>query len=105
MAAADPLIDRTIPSLAELREFVRKMKDGKAPGFCNTSAEMLKAGCEACDDVCRVAFRCHSSRLEKGMANPIWKEKTDQQDYNNYHGVTLLSVPDKVIAHLLFMRI
>ena len=35
----------------------------------------------------------------------IWKGKGDHQDCNNYHGITLLSVPGKVLVHLLLMRV
>ena len=37
----------------------------------------------------------------KGLVVPIWKGKGDRQDCNNYGGITLPSVPDKVLAHLL----
>ncbi len=46
MLAADPPVDETPPSLAEVRESVNKMKCGKAAGICNVSTEMLKAGGE-----------------------------------------------------------
>ena len=39
------------------------------------------------------------------MVVPIWKGKGDCQDCNNYHGITLLSIPGKVLAHLLLTRI
>ena len=35
----------------------------------------------------------------------MWKRKGDRQDCNNYRGITLLSVPGKVLAHLLLTRI
>ncbi len=40
-----------------------------------------------------------------GLVVPIWKGKGDRQDCKNYRGVTLLSVPGKVLAHLLLIRI
>ena len=44
---------------------------------------------------------------KKGLVVPIWKEKGDRQDCNNYRKITLLSVPGKdlVLAHFLLMRI
>ena len=39
---------------------------------------------------------------KKWLVAPIWKGKGDRQDCNNYHGITLLSVTGKVLAHLLF---
>ena len=45
MVAADPAIDVTAPSLAEVRKAVEGLKDGRAAGVCSISGEMLKAGC------------------------------------------------------------
>ena len=46
MVAADPPIDVTAPSLAEVRKVVEGLKDGRAAGVCSISGEMLKAGGE-----------------------------------------------------------
>ena len=42
---------------------------------------------------------------KKGLVIPIWKGKGDRQDCSNYRGIMLLSVPGKVLAHLLLTRI
>ena len=42
---------------------------------------------------------------KRRLAVPIWKWKGDCQDCNNYRRITLFSVPDKVLSHLLLMRI
>ena len=42
---------------------------------------------------------------KRGLVVPIWKGKGDRQDCNNYRGITLLSVPGKVLAHLLMTRV
>ena len=42
---------------------------------------------------------------KKGWVVPIWKGKGDRQDCNNSRGITLFSVPGKVLAHLLLIRI
>ena len=36
---------------------------------------------------------------------PIWKNKGNRQDCNNYREITLLIVPEKMFAHLLLMRV
>lgn len=58
MAAADPLISETPPSLEEVREAVKTLKGGKAAGICNISTEKLKVEREkvvhACGAVCHV---------------------------------------------------
>ena len=46
MLDADPLIDKTAPSI-HVKEAVAKLRGGKAAGICNISAELLKAGGEA----------------------------------------------------------
>ena len=111
MSAADPPVDETPPSLAEVREAVNKLKCGKAAGICNVSAEMLKAGGEAMIRGLHAVLSAvwQSGTIppdwKRGLVVPIWKGKGDRQDCNNYRGITLLSVPGKVLAHLLLMRI
>ena len=110
-SAADPPVDESPPSLAEVREAVNKLKSGKAAGVCNISAEMLKAGGEAMIHGLH-AVLCAVWRSgtippdwKRGLVVPIWKGKGCRQDCNNYRGITLLSVPGKVLAHLLLMRV
>ena len=45
------------------------------------------------------------SHWKKGLIIPIWKGRGDDQDCNNYRGITLLSALGKVLAHLLLMLI
>ena len=111
MAAADPPVDETPPSLAEVRKAVGKLKCGKAAGICNISVEMLKAGGEAMIHGLHAVLSAvwQSGTIppdwKRGLVVPIWKGKGDRQDCNNYRGITLLSVPGKVLAHVLLMRI
>ncbi|KAG0723026.1 LINE-1 retrotransposable element ORF2 protein [Chionoecetes opilio] len=108
---ADPPIDETAPSLDEVREAVAKLRGGKAAGVCNISAELLKAGGEAMIRGLHAALTAvwQSGTIppdwKRGLVVPIWKGKGDRQDCNNYRGITLLSVPGKVLAHLLLTRI
>ncbi|KAG0724898.1 Transposon TX1 uncharacterized protein [Chionoecetes opilio] len=108
---ADPPIDETAPSLDEVREAVAKLKGGKAAAVCNISAELLKAGGEAMiRGLHAVLIAVWQSGTippdwKRGLVVPIWKWKGDRQDCNNYRGITLLSVPGKVLAHLLLTRI
>ena len=41
---------------------------------------------------------------KKGFVVPIWKGKGDRQACNNFRGITLISVPGKVFAHLVLIR-
>ena len=106
----DPPIDETPPSLDEVREAVARLRGGKAPGVCNISAELLKAGGEAMIHGLHAVLTAvwQSGTIppdwKRGLVVPIWKGKGDRQDCNNYRGITLLSVPGKVLAHLLLTR-
>ncbi|KAG0723422.1 Transposon TX1 uncharacterized protein [Chionoecetes opilio] len=108
---ADPPIDESAPSLDEVREAVAKLRGGKAAGVCNISAELLKAGGEAMIHGLHAVLTAvwQSGTIppdwKRGLVVPIWKGKGDRQDCNNYRGITLLSVPGKVLAHLLLTRI
>ena len=44
---ADPPIDETAPSIGDVKEAVANLRGRKAPGYCNISAVLLKAGGEA----------------------------------------------------------
>ena len=107
---ANPLISEAPPSLSEVREAVGRLKCGKAPGICGISAELLKAGGEAMihglHSVVTAVWQSGTIPLDwkRGLVTPIYKGKGDQQDCNNYRGITLLSVPGKVFAHLLLAR-
>ena len=108
---ADPPIDVAVPSLAEVREAVAKLRGGKAPGVCNISVELLKGGGDAMIRGLHAVLTAvwHSGDIppdwKRGLVVPIWKGKGSRQDCGNYRGITLLSVPGKVLAHLLLMRI
>ncbi|XP_037777072.1 uncharacterized protein LOC119574055 [Penaeus monodon] len=52
--------------------------------------QLLKAGGEA---------------WKRGLVIPICKGKGDRRDCGNYRGIKLLSVPGKVLAHLLLTRV
>lgn len=68
MAATDPPADKTPPSLAEVKEAVRKLKGGKPAGTCNISAERLKARAEA------MAHGLHAVQFAVSSAIPLgWK--------------------------------
>ena len=107
---ANPPISEAPPSLSEVREAVGRLKCGKAPGICGISAELLKAGGEAMihglHSVVTAVWQSGTIPLDwkRGLVTPIYKGKGDQQDCNNYRGITLLSVPGKVFAHLLLAR-
>ncbi|KAG0730130.1 hypothetical protein GWK47_003343 [Chionoecetes opilio] len=52
-----------------------------------------------------IAINSPGPRRLPSPAKPATMRKGDRQDCNNYRGITLLSVPGKVLAHLLLTRI
>ena len=73
---ADFSINETAHAIDEIKEAVAKLRVKKAAGICNFSAELLKAESEAmirgfaCCLDCYMAFRYHSSWLEKEIGRP-----------------------------------
>ena len=108
---ANPSINEAAPSIDEVKEAVAKLRGGKAAGICNISAELLKAEGEAMIRGLHAVLTAvwHSGTIppdwKRGLVIPIWKGKGDRQNCNNYHRIMLLSVPGKVLAYLLLMRI
>ncbi|XP_069972978.1 uncharacterized protein [Penaeus vannamei] len=86
-----------------------ELKGGKAAGICDIPAELLKAGVDpmarGLHAVLAVIWQLHPPDLLLGVAIPLWKGKGDRWDCSNYRGITLLSIPGKVFAHILLKRI
>ena len=95
---ADPPINCDPPSFVETQASVNRLKWGPAPGICGIHAELLKAGGNA------VLMSLHAvgcfawntgiitTDWKRGLVVPLWIEKGDRQDCNNYRGATLLSM-------------
>ena len=90
---------------------VNRLKRGKAPGICGIHTELRKAGRNAVL-VSLHAVLCSAwntgiipTDWKRGLVVPLWKGKGDRQDYNNYRGVTLLSVLGKIFARLILERV
>ena len=110
-AIPDDTIDCTPPTCREVHRAIYRLKDGKAPGLCNITAEMLKAagpdGVEWLTTICRSAWEQGNipEDWRKGIILPFYKGKGSRHDCHNYRGITLLSVPGKVCAHVLLARV
>ena len=108
---ADPPIDCDPPTLLETRAAVNSLRGGKAAGICGIHAEFLKAGGDSAVEALHVILGSVwttgeiPSDWKRGIIVPLWKGKGNRQDCNTYRGVTLLSVPSKVLAKVLLARI
>ncbi|XP_069982160.1 uncharacterized protein [Penaeus vannamei] len=101
----DPPISEDPPSLTEVRGAISKLKS-EAAGICGIPAELLKIGGEP------MARRVHAvlsaiwqsstipSDLLRDVVIPLWKGKGDQWDCNNHRGITLFSIPSKVLRRI-----
>ena len=103
---ADPPINEAAPSLDEVKEAVARLRGGKAAGICDISMELIKAGGEAmtCGLPAVLPAVWHSSTIPPDwLVVPLWKGKGNLQDCNNCRGIMLISIPGKVLAHLVYV--
>ena len=90
------------PSKSEVHTAVRKLKNGKAPGLCGITAEMLKAS----GDVGILWLTSVIKQVwQPGVISPDWKkgiilprERAVLKTAKKYTGISLLSIPGKVFA-------
>uniref|UniRef100_A0A914X3Y7 Reverse transcriptase domain-containing protein n=1 Tax=Plectus sambesii TaxID=2011161 RepID=A0A914X3Y7_9BILA len=98
------------PTLLEVIQNIKALKNGKAPGPDEVVAESLKAGGQI------LAERLHQliltiwntgvipSAWKKALIIPIHK-KGDKQDCSNYRGISLLSITGEVFMQILQNRL
>ncbi len=95
---------------SEIMGAKRKLKLGKAPGPDGKTAEMLKYGGEMVIDwmvwICNLAWE--QSRVpeawSKAIIVPLYKGKGKREECNNYRGISLLSVPEKIYGRIFSER-
>ena len=94
----------------KIRKTILRLKNGKSPGLDTIIAEMLKADLETSTIMFYELF-IHIWRHDtipndwtKGLIIKLLK-KGDQSDCNNWRGITLLSVPSKILLRVLLNRI
>ena len=112
----DPEIPRTSgiktdpPTHDEIVAAVRKLKNGRAPGEDGIHAELLKCGINALIHPLYHLFRkvWNEEQCPKewrdGSIVTLFK-KGDPLECGNYRGITLLSVPGKVLSQIILDRI
>ena len=103
-------IDTRPPTEAEVKNAIKAMKSGKAPGVDSIHAEMLKADLST------------ATRVLTNLFDTIWDKETIPSDWakgliikipkkgnllvwDNWRGITLLSIPSKVFCRILLRRI
>lgn len=97
-------------SETEVRLAVNLLKNGRAPGSCAITSEVLKNGGSSMITWLTNIFNEVWSTEDipadwkTGIILPLWKRKGDQKVCSNYRGITLLSVPGKVFTRILLQR-
>mgnify|MGYP003519696127 CR=1 FL=1 len=95
----------------EISKAVNKLKDRKAPGVDNITAEEVKAAMN--DDGLRIMYQlCNRiwtdevfpDEWKKAIIVPLHKKK-DKLDCNNYRGISLLCHSSKIFTSILLDRI
>ena len=87
------------------------MKNGKAPGEDGITAEVYKHGGEQLmDEFHKLILLCwQQGTVPQGFKDvsiiPIFKNKGDHRDCNNYRGISLLAVAGKIMAKILQSRL
>lgn len=98
------------PTLQEIRKAIMKMKNNRAPGEDNISAELLKYGGETTDhmmlEIIEMIWEKEKmpEKWTTGVLCPIHK-KGAKTDCNNYRGIMLLNTAYKVLTSILNGRL
>lgn len=109
---ADEDLDINIdpPAREEIVTAIKTLKNGKSPGQDNLDAELFKADPELAATILQPLFTAIWEGEEmpddwtKGLIVKIPK-KGALTDCNNWRGITLLSVPSKILAKIIIQRI
>ena len=94
----------------EVKRAIKRLKTGKAPGMDGITAEMLKYGGEAVIDwmhlICNLAWKqgVVPGDWVKAIIVPLYKGKGSKDECGSYRGISLLSIPGKVYARILTVR-
>ena len=98
------------PAKQEIITAIKNLKNGKSPGQDNLDAELFKADPELSADILQPLFttiweeEVIPEDWTKGIIIKIPK-KGALNDCNNWRGITLLSVPSKILAKIIIKRI
>ena len=109
-ATPDPSVDSTPPTADEISAAIRKLKKNRAPGICGITAELLQSGGAPVISWLLPLFTLIwkycviPTDWNLAIILPLWKGKGSKSDCTKYRGISLLSVPAKVFAHICLAR-
>ena len=89
---------------------MNKIKAGKAPGVCGIYPEYIQHGSSDARTLHKIVTQVWKEEVvpdewHQGIIIPLYKEKGSKSECSNYRGITLLSVPGKVFAHIILAKI
>lgn len=98
------------PTMEEVRKAIKSLRNNKAPGNDNITAEMIKGGGE---HLIRLVHQLIVEIWEKEEMPDQWNmaiicpihKKKDKTNCENYRGIALVSVVYKVLAKVIAMRL
>lgn len=97
-------IDTEPPTEEEIKRVVQTLKNGKAPGIDQITAELLKVDTES---TCMELMRLFDLIWQEEKLPEQWKQvpKGNLQQCGNWRGVTLLPIASKVLGKILISKI
>ena len=99
------------PTIDELSEAPDSLASGKAPGNDGIPADVLKCCNETfITELHKILCLCWSEGevpqdMRDANVDTLYKNKGDRSDWNNYRGISLLSVVEKVFARVVLKRL
>ncbi|XP_071510344.1 uncharacterized protein [Diadema antillarum] len=109
-AVCDLDIDIYPPTRAEIIQAIKSLKNGKAPGLDNLNAELFKTDPELAADILHPLFidiwegKKVPDDWSQGIIIKLPK-KGSLRKCSNWRGITLLSVPSKILAKVIIQRL
>ena len=99
-----------IPTMDEMARAITGLKDGKAPGEDGIPADVWKHGG---DNLFSRLHQLITIAWEVGFVPQAWKDasivtiykKGDRTDWENYRGISLLSIAGKIFVRILLNRL
>jgi len=110
-ATPDPNISDDVPTIGEVRRAIKKLHNGRAAGPDNIQLELLKYAEEpdtaALHDLFMQVWKTGKVPAEwrDRIIVSLYKGKGQRTDCGNYRPISLLSVPGKVFANVLLVRL